>query len=393
MMDSKRDEAHAPLQAARRSSALFKVYVVSRTGSPNLHLQVEQQGRVLKRRSTRTSDRSAAERMAKELAKELNATGRPADPKLRQVWAAFTVTARPKWSDSTENHYRYALSRLGPFADAPVSEITEAELNELRDSLLARYNPNTARVSLNCLRKVSKWAYRRKRVTAPWPNVESISGSQTVKRPLTEDELHTVLAWLDGYQNGRWVAYFATLAFTGARAGEVLGLLGRDVDRRRNEITFRHHKTRAKAGTKVAAVPEAVIERLPEREPDELIFQAMRGAYRGKPLRTRVPLGVFHKALEACGIPKGEVDQHSLRRTWITIADREGVSLGVSMRQTGHRSAAVHLGYQRHSAAPEVHDAVDRVYRAVYRENRTRSARETPNSKKIPRESPAPASC
>jgi len=158
-------------------------------------------------------------------------------------------------------------------------------------------------------------------------------------------------------------------------------------------VTFRWHKTVKKRGPKVVAVPPGVLDLIAPGVPDELVFQAVRGAYRGKPLRTRVPLGVFHKALKACWIPKGEVDQHSFRLTWITMADREGVTPGVGTRQVGHTNQAMWAHYQQNSAAPEVHDAVRKVYRRVYRKSE-RSSRETaPSSTRTPHESPSPASC
>ena len=57
-----------------------------------------------------------------------------------------------------------------------------------------------------------------------------------------------MLDWLEAYEGGRWYPYFAFLAFTGTRAGEVLRLRRADLDREQCEVTFWWHKTGAKGG-------------------------------------------------------------------------------------------------------------------------------------------------
>ncbi|HBP23787.1 MAG TPA: hypothetical protein DEA08_39175 [Planctomycetes bacterium] len=155
------------------------------------------------------------------------------EPTLRDVWVAHALkksaakAVSERWSKSTATNYHYALRRLGSLAERPVALITDDEIHEARDSLLESYSANTARVSFNCLRKTWKWGHERKRIPRPWPGIASIPGASTEKRAMRDGELRLVLDWLEAYEGGRWYPYFAFLAFTGARAGEVLGCAGR----------------------------------------------------------------------------------------------------------------------------------------------------------------------
>jgi len=353
----------------------IKVYVVPRKGSRNLYLEVRCGKERLDRKTTGSDDPRVAERLRSELEAELRAaTGET----LGDIWTAHVLFRRGRgvrFSEATEANYESARLRFDQLLDTPLALITPERLAEAHDGLAVRYSGNTLRSTFNCLRRVWRWATKRGR--APdYPGHPEIEVEDTDKEPLTPEELVVFLAWVKDYLRGRWYVYFLLLASTGARASEILGLKGRAVDHDRCELSIckrqRGNKTRR---AKTLAVPPAVMKLVPKVPDDQLLFDKVRAAYRdGTPTSPRVTLKVFRRGLEACGVSAERaalLDQHSIRRTWCSIAHREGVPLAVAMAQMGHKSPSVNLKYQARAATPEVHDAVEQVsqlFAAVFQE-------------------------
>lgn len=55
------------------------------------------------------------------------------------------------------------------------------------------------------------------------------------------------------------------------------------------------------------------------------------------------------------------LDLHSFRRSWVTTANRAGISTGVAMRVTGHRDIKVYQSYQRNAQGNDLGEAVSIV--------------------------------
>lgn len=154
-------------------------------------------------------------------------------------------------------------------------------------------------------------------------------------------------------EGGHYVPFFRLLADTGCRVGEACALLGRDVDRGRNEVRFRRTKTTPRT---IAVSPE-VMALIPTTAPSDHVFKSRRG----NRMKPSTALDVFTRVKSKAGLGSAPLDVHSLRRSWITDAHRAGVPMAESMRQTGHRSPTVHLGYTAGAPTDRTHQAAEAV--------------------------------
>jgi len=312
------------------------------------------------RKTSEHSDRRAAERRAADMERALNSTvivmGDPLVLDVLEKHRDYRA-ADEETPESTVWAYTHALRRLGgPLQGLKASQLTRASVLQARDAVRLEVGPGTTNQTMACLSHAWGWAHDREWVSEPFPRIKRLPQKATKKRPMTDGEVDQVLVWISGYQGGRWLPLFALVADTGARVGELLALRGRDVDRSTGLVRLAKTK-RHEART--LAPPAATLAMIPERDPDALIFQAVRPRCRkDSPMKTRVPLAVFWRACESLGLE--DVDQHSFRRAWISSSLEAGVPLHVSMRATGHTSAAVHMGYARR-ATHDLSSAVQKV--------------------------------
>lgn len=301
-------------------------------------------------KSSGTQVRAEAERKAEQLARLLNAAViQGEDPGVLEV-----IEKHRDWrmtdgetADSTITQYTAAIARLrDPLFGARASDLTRALVLRAVDQLQRHpYAPGTINLTVNCLRHAWTWAHEREWVSVEFPKVKRLRVKETEKRPFTDAEVDAVLAWIAEYRGGRWLPLFALLADTGARVSELLALRGHHVDFAAGTVRIGQTKT---GEGRLLKPPAATMALLPRRGATELVFQAQRpGCRRSEPTHARGPLGVLWKASEALGLH--EVDNHSFRRSWISSSLESGTPIHVSMRATGHKSTAVHLGYARKS--------------------------------------------
>jgi integrase/recombinase XerD len=259
--------------------------------------------------------------------------------------------------------------------------------------------PSTIKQTLGCARKAVRWAFKRGLVNRPCPTLDPedrIKVEETEKVPFTDEQVREIIAYFDASEP-HWLPIMLLLVDTGCRVGEACALHGADLDFAENVIFMRETKT---GEPRSIAVPPTTMKLLPKVEAGERVFKPIRRAYRDRPMRPRVVLQAVRRAIKACGFHNGHLlDVHSFRRRFIATGVQEA-PMSISMRQVGHRSTKVHMDYQRRSVGHDLHGFVGRVH--WRRLSSTRSSRHSvgtsrearrPNSKKIPPESPSPASC
>jgi integrase len=189
-------------------------------------------------------------------------------------------------------------------------------------------------------------------------------------RFLTHDEVATLAARIDA----RYRALVLVAAYTGLRAGELIGLRRRHVDLLHRTITVveqvqyingDHHVQAPKttAGRRSVAVPASVMAALDEHlaayaEPgaDGLVFPAPTGGFlRLENFRRRV----WQPAVAAAGV--GPLRVHDMRHTCASLAIAEGADIKVLQRMLGHASAALTLDRYGHLFPGQAQSVAERL--------------------------------
>jgi integrase len=260
--------------------------------------------------------------------------------------------------------YREAAQALAPLlGDVRGSSLTRAHVLRAQDALASRLGAGSVNLHLSCAAHAWTWAHARELVAMAWPRVDRLPVKPTKKRPFTDREVARVLEWLRTDLRGRWFPFFALIADTGARVGELVALLGADLDHEACTVRILPENDKTDAGRTVAVPPETMAL-LPRVGPEERVFVPVRHAYRTRRVATMIPLRALRRALRGLGFQPAEakrLDVHSFRRSFVATTVRLGVPLPVSMKATGHRSVKVHLDYQRAAVGDDMHDVAARV--------------------------------
>lgn len=134
------------------------------------------------------------------------------------------------------------------------------------------------------------------------------------------------------------------IAFTGARRGEVTGMLWRHVDLKAGTVTLppAAHKTGKKTGKprviRLPAVAQEIIARQPGGEPDDYVFRAAKGSGQITIARPWELLRV------EAGLPTG-LTLHGLRHSIASHLAMAGASNAELMQALGHRQISTTLRY------------------------------------------------
>jgi integrase len=215
-----------------------------------------------------------------------------------------------------------------------------------------RSTPGAANRVLALLSKMFNLAERwglRPDHTNPCRHVERYV-ERKMERFLSPEELARLGAALAAAERGETempsaIAAVRLLAFTGARAGEVLGLRWEHVDLQSGCLRLPMSKT----GRKVIHLNEpaiGVLAELAERKTDNP--WVIEGAKPGSPLvNIRKP---WHRLREAAGLP--DVRLHDLRHSFASVAVAGGLSLPVIGALLGHSQPATTARYAHLAADP-----------------------------------------
>jgi len=344
-----------------------------------VYLQMRARRKVAKGRweertlSAETLDHAEAERLAQAWAGDLNgealalpgsgSDSQQVEPSRRDGVAtlgdvmARRIAAFPDGSKTADGYNSARRGIVEAKGDLPVDEITSQALVLLRDRLVATgRSTRTVNSYLRWAGACWRWCEERGLVEGAWPRLRPLRQDTTRKRPFTDAEVVAILGWLRGYRDGRWYPIVALAAETGRRISEVCNLRGRDVDRQARTLTVRQ-----KGGERIALpVSPDVLAALPDVEPDAWLFRRRLSSGGYAAAAPNSVWSVVRRAVEAVGIADGErVDTHSFRRYACGALIRSGVSLGVAMRLTGHKSPAMFMHYQAQWVGDDLRAAVD----------------------------------
>jgi integrase len=296
---------------------------------------------------TGTADEHEAERQALEWQADLNGVAVGADPTVLAVLDARIreLEQAPGTNPGTIATYRTARAGIAETALAGVreSELNRGHVREAQRALRAGGRngvraPRTVNTWLGLAKAAWNQALEDERVKRPWPKVDPLGVSEPQKRAYLVEEVDAVLADLRE-QDPDWYPVFALVAATGCRIGEILFRRARDV--MSGVLVVRWSKT---GQPRDVGVPKAVLDLLPGRVPDALLFPSPTDP--SKPLGNGAALRALRRSLARLKIPDADwLDVHSFRRAWCADSEEAGVPRHQAMAQSGHASGRVFDAY------------------------------------------------
>lgn len=291
-------------------------------------------------------------------------------------WQRTVVHLRPRTRKIYDVNLRnHILPTLG---DYELAKLTPSMLRSWLSDVTAKKGRGGKRIAPGTVAQ----AYRTlNRVLVAAVNDELIGRNplQGVKPPqveaqpmrfLTHDDVATLATAVDG----RYRSLVYVAAYTGLRAGELIGLRRSHVDLLRRTITVveqvqyidRHYlvsSPKTAAGRRSVAMPRLVADELeehlrglPASGPDALVFPAPEGGY--------LHLENFRKrfwqpAVAQAGLAPLRI--HDLRHTCASLAIAAGADVKVLQRMLGHASAALTLDRYGHLLPGQAESVAERL--------------------------------
>ncbi len=307
-----------------------------------------------------------------------------------QAWLDRGRGNKGAWAPSTKERYvrivRQHINASTDPAQTPIGALRLVDLTVDRAALWSIGNeaalaPTTAQIAIITLHQVCRFAVRH-----GWMVENPVAKLEPGEKPrwtpgkvaiLEGADLALVLDHTHSYR-----LVMETLAYTGLRIGECLGLTWADLDFTRGELHVHrqlsrhrvHAPLKTEAGERDIILAPALLLRLREHKlasafkaPDDLIFCTSTG--RGKDYR-RVG-EVFREALRRSGVrAAGRLSLHSLRHGYASLLIGGNVNPQFVSRQLGHSNPSVTLGVYSHLFARREHgelarQALDASYEAM----------------------------
>jgi integrase len=291
-------------------------------------------------------------------------------------WQRTVVHLRPTTQRIYDANLRnHILPELG---DVPLAKLTPSMLRGWLAGLTTKEGAHGRSLSLGSVAQV----YRiLNRVLAAAVDNESLGRNplRGVKAPrvaaepmrfLSHEEVATLAEGIDP----RYRALVLVAAYSGLRAGELIGLRRHRVDLLRRTISvveqvqyiggrMLESVPKSSAGRRQVAVPSLVagvlqdhLARYSEPGSDGLVFPAPEGGYlRLENVRKRA----WNPAIAAAGV--APLRLHDLRHTCASLAIAAGADVKVLQRMMGHASAALTLDRYGHLMPGQAQSVADRL--------------------------------
>jgi len=255
--------------------------------------------------------------------------------------------AQAKRKASTARVYRGLFDRivLPALGKRKVADVTRADIAKFHhDNRTAPYQANLIRAMLSKMFNLAESWGLRPDGSNPCRHVEKFREHKR-ERMLSAEELARLGDALAAYEGSPYaVAAVKLLVFTGARLGEVLGLLWQWIDFERGEARLPDSKT----GAKTLHLPPpalAVLADLPrfEGNPHVIVGQKLGAALTD--LQTP-----WQAIRAAAGLDN--VRLHDLRHAFASVAASSGMGLPIIGKMLGHTQAATTARYAHLASDP-----------------------------------------
>ena len=282
---------------------------------------------------------------------------------LRSFTQSWLASKKPEVAPKTILSYSAAIDRLikffGERADAPLAEITKADLIAFRNASAARTTARTANFYSKIVRMIFL-AARRDTVLSENP-AEFVEGVRERREALTRrafslDELRAVLAVCDP----EWRSMVLCGLYSGQRLSDVATLTWSNIDLERGELRLQTRKTGKRLIIPLAPPLASHLENLSSSDTPGEPLHPRAYAILKKDGQTATLSNQFTAILVSAGLRqhrerKGKgrnvareqspLSFHSLRRTATTLLHEAGVPAAVCQALIGHDSEAIHELY------------------------------------------------
>jgi integrase len=339
-----------------------------------------------RRRSTKTTDRRLAQRIAQEFEsatrsrrtlhqlektlrifhEELNGEASQART-LRAFCQEWLAEKRPSISDSTFKFYSAVVGKLcvffGAKADQPIAEITRSDLVAFRNAIAAKVSASTVNHDMVGVAMIFGDARRRGVIAEnPAEDIKAvrhfIDPSASPRRPFTIPELQAVLAIADP----EWRSLIRVGFYSGGRLGDLALLRWSNVDLTHGELRFSVRKTGKATCVPIAGPLRDVLLSLPSSDDPRDFLHPRAAASMEKGGASARLSAQFGELLELAGLrpvyqrPRPGTPRiarhrmspltfHSLRHTAVSLLKDAGIPQAVVQELVGHSSVQMSQRY------------------------------------------------
>lgn len=195
----------------------------------------------------------------------------------------------------------------------------------------------------------------------------SMRNDESEKNYLTPMQLNILLDYIKRNENIAYYSLFLTIAYTGMRKGEALGLQWRNIDFDNQTITIERHRgdngvgsTKTQKSERTIKVDDLVIQQLKSyrttvkallltygrklneelSKDDSFIFLS---PYTGEPFISTGLNAIFNRTVKAAELPATTI--HGLRHTHATILMNNGIPVKAIAERLGNTPEMIHTVY------------------------------------------------
>jgi integrase len=283
---------------------------------------------------------------------------------LRAYCAEWLATKEPETAPQTRVFYRTSTAKfiafLGERAEAPLNEITKAEIIAYRNALAKSLSAKSANHNLKVVRMLFKAGQRDELLTQnPAQFVNTVRQRSTSdKRPFTLAEIQAVLSVADP----EWQSMIRFGFYTGQRLGDLAALRWSNIDLAKGEIRFVTAKTGRRMIIPLSEGLRTHIASLPSSDRADAVIHPRAFAILETHDNASTLSRQFGELLASAGLRTTGTHQstgktrssrrnlnalsfHSLRRTATTLLHEAGIAGAVAQALIGHDSEAIHEHY------------------------------------------------
>ena len=313
----------------------------------------------------------------------------PRDPRsdpasgARLSWAEmlkYYEKQHPRLAPRSRSLYHLAIRELSLFAQCDPIDLKRVRVVDWRDDLLSRISPKTVLTRLNAAGSVYRYALDNEKLgerSNPFNNV-TVAGAKSAESGRKGFEPATLKRLFDNPPNladipdavGGHAAFWIPLIalYTGARRGEMAGLLLDEVGQDDNGIWYLHFRNNV-----LRPLKNGVSERFIPIH-DELIrlgFPAYVETARAAGVRQLFPgiadpdtLGEWFSGFvrDLLGVTDFMQDLHSFRHTFKTATRNAGLGLEIHDSLTGHATPGVGAQYGDRAGLLRLKEEIEKVH-------------------------------